>query len=109
MEVAEAAGYPPLDIPVGRHTLMNGLGLRVSDVDNPDAVAAFFRESESLQDRIARLREWRKERLRLFVADRETDPQLGAVLEVAGRSWNSREAFRALWRWWVDIDVEEDR
>lgn len=48
--VNEEAGR--LVVPVGRHTLVNGIGLRPEQADNPDAVATFVSASRGLFDRI---------------------------------------------------------
>lgn len=57
-ELRDIAGFPL--IPLGRHSLTNGLGLTGATAADPDKVAAFVSASKELFARIDRLDVWRR-------------------------------------------------
>ena len=57
-KLAESAGFAV--IPLGRHTLMNGIALQGTTAREPKRVAAFTAAAENLFSRIDRLADWRR-------------------------------------------------
>jgi hypothetical protein len=96
----------PLAIPLGRHSLMNGIGLRGSDATKPAAAKVFADALNGMFGTISAISEWQRRRLLGILADCDEDPLLVDLLAEARRRWTKEEAFHALCAWWVTPDAE---
>jgi len=99
-------GFPGW-IPVGRHSMMNGLSLGGPDAQDKEKVEQFCQAVNSLQERIEHLGCWR----RLVVSKareevgfpKEGDIKLADYLEAVPRDkWSKLMTLRPLWRFFTD-------
>jgi hypothetical protein len=95
-----------LAIPLGRHSMVNGIGLPGSDSQDDRKIRAFARDLQGMFGTIEAIFQWKGERLASIVADLDEDPPLADVFEEAKRRWTKEAAFAALCHWWVTPDAD---
>jgi hypothetical protein len=94
-------------IPVGRHSMMNGLALGGPDAQDKEKVEQFCKAVNSLQERIEHLERWKKlvvSRIREEAGfPKEGDIQLTDYLEAVPRDkWSKFMTLRPLWSFFTD-------
>jgi hypothetical protein len=99
--VHRTTGIP---IPLGRHSMMNGVGLAGRNARAPGAVEAFGTALDGMASTIERSYAWRRERIALLIAEGEDDPTLPDLAARALRAWTKEEAFHAMVTWWRGDD-----
>lgn len=91
-------------IPIGRHSIMNGVGLRGDRAHDEDEVAAFVDRMKGFLDTTDRLSDWateiiRRNCARVALGDRDRVP-ISEYLEAVA-PLDRESAFEELTAWWI--------